>query len=170
MELVKENAALIDMWECCPFCRNEINGFVGLHAKQVADAVNPSSPLGHAGPRQLVSLSAVHRNVYTPAQMQKGSKIAEPLAAGAFQSGPAGANLYVFFCPDSWYDDELKQAFSVYGNVKSANIMKNSQGLSKGFGFVNFDNAASAQQAIQGLNGVEVGGRRLLVELKLNKG
>ena len=114
MDLVKENAALIDMWECCPFCRNEIKSFVGLHAKQGANAtVNPSSPLGYAGPRQQVSLSVVHRNVYIPAQMQNGSKITEPLAAGAFESGPAGADLYIYFCPDSWYDDELKQEFSV---------------------------------------------------------
>ena len=52
MELVIENAALIDMWECCPFCRKAIKAFVGLHTTQVANAVNPSSPLGHAGPRQ----------------------------------------------------------------------------------------------------------------------
>jgi RNA recognition motif-containing protein len=39
-------------------------------------------------------------------------------------------------------------------------------GQSKGFGFVSYDNAASAALAIQSMAGYEIGGKRLKVELK----
>ena len=37
-------------------------------------------------------------------------------------------------------------------------------GHSKGFGFVSFDNAVSAQAAIQSMNGFQVGNKRLKVK------
>jgi len=95
---------------------------------------------------------------------------AEPAAGGANGRAPAACKLFIYYCPDRWGDEELTKAFSVYGKVESANIMRCPQGVSKGFGFVRFDNHISAQQAIQGLNGLKVEGRRLKVEVKLSKG
>ena len=87
------------------------------------------------------------------------------------QHGPAGCNLFVYHCPASWGDDDIKNAFAAYGSIVSATIMKDkSTGASKGFGFVSFDNPIAAQQAIQGMNGHEVEGKRLKVELKQAKG
>jgi RNA recognition motif-containing protein len=45
-----------------------------------------------------------------------------------------------------------------------------STGLSKGFGFVSFDNLTSANQAIAAMNGFEINGKRLKVEVKKAKG
>ena len=39
-------------------------------------------------------------------------------------------------------------------------------GKSKGYGFVSFDNSKSANEAIEAMNGLEIGGKRLKVELK----
>eukprot|EP00802_Teleaulax_amphioxeia_P008838 Tamp_08849.p1 GENE.Tamp_08849~~Tamp_08849.p1 ORF type:complete len:500 (+),score=120.90 Tamp_08849:57-1502(+) len=87
------------------------------------------------------------------------------------QHGPAGCNLFIYHCPAAWDDEAIKQAFSPYGAIVSATIMKDkSTGASKGFGFVSFDNPIAAQQAIQGMNGHEVEGKRLKVELKQAKG
>jgi hypothetical protein len=83
------------------------------------------------------------------------------------QHGPDGCNLYVYHCPAGWDDQAIKQTFSPYGAIVSATIMKDqSTGASMGFGFVSFDNPIAAQQAIQGMNGLEVEGKRLRVELK----
>ncbi len=41
---------------------------------------------------------------------------------------------------------------------------------SKGFGFVSYDNAVSAQSAISAMNGMQIDGKRLKVELKKAKG
>ena len=60
--------------------------------------------------------------------------------------------------------DTLRQAFSAYGEIKSANvIMDRDTGRSRGFGFVEMDNAQEAQAAIQGLNGTDLDGRQLTV-------
>ena len=43
-------------------------------------------------------------------------------------------------------------------------------GRSRGFGFVNFDNAQSAEAAIKGMNGYAAHGKRLKVQLKKGDG
>lgn len=53
------------------------------------------------------------------------------------------------------------------GNVISARVgVERESGRNRGFGFVSYDSAAAAESAIQGLNNVPVGGRRLKVERK----
>ena len=60
--------------------------------------------------------------------------------------------------------DDLRAAFEAYGEVSSANvIMDRETGRSKGFGFVEMPNDGEAQNAIQGLNGQDLGGRTLTV-------
>ncbi|GBG59460.1 hypothetical protein CBR_g38484 [Chara braunii] len=81
--------------------------------------------------------------------------------------GPPGANLFVFRIPDDFTDENLTQTFTPFGNVISARVgVEKESGRNRGFGFVSFDNAASAEKAIQQLNGVTIGGRRLKVERK----
>jgi RNA recognition motif-containing protein len=54
--------------------------------------------------------------------------------------------------------------FGEYGPVRSADlIMDRDTGQSKGFGFVEMENAADAQKAIQGLNETMHDGRPLKV-------
>lgn len=62
-------------------------------------------------------------------------------------------------------DDQLKQIFSAYGNVVSANIVidKFSQ-RSKGFAFVEFENEEEAAAAMQALDGSEQEGRNIAVK------
>ena len=54
--------------------------------------------------------------------------------------------------------------FAEYGEVLSANVISDRMsGRSKGFGFVEFEDDAAADKAIEGLNGKEVEGRALTV-------
>ena len=74
--------------------------------------------------------------------------------------------LYVGNLPYSYNDDSLTNAFSSYGNVLSASIIMDRQrGRSKGFGFVELEDDAAAQQAISEMNGKEVDGRALVVSV-----
>ena len=73
-------------------------------------------------------------------------------------------NIFVGNLPYSTTSEDLRQAFSAYGEVKSANvIMDRDTGRSRGFGFVEMDNSQEGQAAIQGLNGSDLGGRQLTV-------
>lgn len=62
-------------------------------------------------------------------------------------------NVYVKNLSESTTDDDLKNAFGEYGPITSAVVMRDADGKSKGFGFVNFDNAEDAANAVEALNG-----------------
>lgn len=60
--------------------------------------------------------------------------------------------------------EALQQAFAAFGQVASAEIIKDKfSGESKGFGFVEMPTKSEAQAAMSGLNGQEMEGKRLTV-------
>jgi len=62
-------------------------------------------------------------------------------------------NVFVKNLSESTTDDDLTKAFSEYGTITSAVVMRDADGKSKCFGFVNFENADDAAKAVEGLNG-----------------
>lgn len=83
--------------------------------------------------------------------------------------GPEGANLFVYHLPSGqeFNDNNLASLFAPYGNVLSAKVyLDRYTNFSKGFGFVSFESASCAQQAIKEMNGFQIGNKRLKVEFK----
>ncbi|XP_010540373.1 PREDICTED: polyadenylate-binding protein 2-like [Tarenaya hassleriana] len=62
-------------------------------------------------------------------------------------------NVFVKNLSESTTDDDLKKVFGEYGSITSAVVMRNGDGKSKCFGFVNFGNADDAVRAVEALNG-----------------
>lgn len=61
-------------------------------------------------------------------------------------------------------NEDLQQAFQAFGEVTSANVIRDKfSGDSRGFGFVEMPAKAAAQAAIAGLNGKELKGRAINV-------
>jgi RNA recognition motif-containing protein len=66
--------------------------------------------------------------------------------------------------PYSLTEDELKSAFSQFGEVDSASIiMDRMSGQSKGFGFVEMPDDSEAEEAIKALNESALNGRNIKV-------
>lgn len=74
--------------------------------------------------------------------------------------------LYVGNLNHSITDNELKEIFAAYGSVLSARVIIDRESQrSKGFGFVEMSSEEEAQAAIEALNGAEVEGRPLTVNI-----
>ncbi len=74
--------------------------------------------------------------------------------------------LFVGGLPFSTTDDELKELFAAHGTVTSATVVRDrDSGRSKGFGFVEFENDEEGKAAQSALNGSEVGGRTISVDV-----
>ena len=63
-------------------------------------------------------------------------------------------------------ENMLQEAFAAHGNVVEANLMMDRMtGRSRGFAFVTYSTPEEAQKAIEAMNGAEIDGRALTVNI-----
>ncbi len=79
--------------------------------------------------------------------------------------------VFVGNLPFSVTDEKLKTEFSRFGNVESARVVTDKHtGRSRGYGLVEFADQTAADAAIQGMNGQQMDGRPLTVNLAKSQG
>jgi RNA recognition motif-containing protein len=75
-------------------------------------------------------------------------------------------NIYVGNLSTDTNEDDLRQAFEAFGQVANVRIVRDgATGESRGFGFIEMPDEAQAKTAIQEMNGKELKGNALTVEL-----
>ncbi|MCU0304076.1 MAG: RNA-binding protein [Thermoanaerobaculales bacterium] len=63
-------------------------------------------------------------------------------------------------------DDALRNAFGVHGEISEAVVISDRDtGRSRGFGFVTFEDDEAADRAVKALNGTELDGRTIRVDV-----
>ncbi len=73
-------------------------------------------------------------------------------------------NIYVGNLAYSVTEEDLRKAFEAFGQVASANVIRDQySNQSKGFGFVEMPDASEAKAAISALNGKDLNGRTMNV-------
>lgn len=79
-------------------------------------------------------------------------------------------NIYVGNLPYSTEKDELEDIFGEFGKVESIDIIVDRRsGRSRGYGFVSMAEDSEAKAAVESLNGSELGGRNLRVDISRPK-
>ena len=74
--------------------------------------------------------------------------------------------LFVGSLPWAVDDQKLGDLFSQFGEVVSAVVLKDRMtGRSRGFGFVEMENDAEATEAVEKLNGSDMDGRKIVVNV-----
>jgi polyadenylate-binding protein len=79
------------------------------------------------------------------------------------ENEPKWTNIYVKHLDKSVDDDKLKEMFTPFGTVTSAVIMRDENGESKGFGFINFETNEAAKKAVEEMNDKELDGKQIYV-------
>jgi RNA recognition motif-containing protein len=73
-------------------------------------------------------------------------------------------NIYVGNLSFQATEDDLRQAFSQYGEVSAVNIVTDREtGRSRGFAFIEMPDGTAAKGAIENLNLAEIAGRKVTV-------
>lgn len=73
-------------------------------------------------------------------------------------------NIYVGNLPKTIDEETVRNLFKTYGEVMEVKLIKDQySGEPRGFGFITMPSKTDAQNAINGLNGNEVDGRKLIV-------
>jgi len=86
------------------------------------------------------------------------------------EASPTWTNVFVKNLAKSVDDNKLAEMFSAFGPITSAILMKDENGASKGFGFINFANHPDAQNAVNEVNGKEIDGLQVFVGRAQKKG
>jgi RNA recognition motif-containing protein len=75
-----------------------------------------------------------------------------------------GKKLYVGNLPFDTTEADLRSLFEEHGELQSVNVISDREtGRSRGFGFVEYEDASSAEKAQRALDGHDFGGRSLRV-------
>ncbi|KAK1428227.1 hypothetical protein QVD17_17056 [Tagetes erecta] len=154
----------------------------GQNQPSFPDAIPQADPLRGGTPRNYPVHAFSPVPVAYPGGMMSGppSTVPEPMgnnlpatssSGGASPSdhveGPPGANVFIYHIPQEFGDEELANAFKEFGRVLSAKVfVDKATGVSKCFGFVSYDTPAAAESAISTMNGYQLGGKKLKVQLK----
>lgn len=75
-------------------------------------------------------------------------------------------NVFVFYLPQTWSDDDLYRTFRQFGEIVSAKVVRKPDSSSRGYGFVAYFEESAAKEAVRHMNGHSVGYKRLRVTLK----
>lgn len=80
-------------------------------------------------------------------------------------SGPDAryTNLYMKNLDLDITEATLQEKFSSFGKIVSLAIKKDNNGMSRGFGFVNYENPDDAKRALEAMNGTQLGSKILYV-------
>uniref|UniRef100_A0A8B9KBY0 Splicing factor U2AF subunit n=1 Tax=Astyanax mexicanus TaxID=7994 RepID=A0A8B9KBY0_ASTMX len=106
-------------------------------------------------------------SVYVPATRgpQSSAGLSVPPGVVSTVVPDSAHKLFIGGLPNYLNDDQVKELLTSFGPLKAFNLVKDSAtGLSKGYAFCEYVDVNISDQAIAGLNGMQLGDKKLLVQ------
>merc|ERR1712113_969015 len=116
--------------------------------------------------QQIQNTQNINQNINTPQQPQQvqSQNQNQPQQNKSDETREDETNLIINYLPPTMSEGTLATLFSPYGLLERCKIVVDLQTLrSRGYGFVKYDNAISAERALNALNGYELNGKKLKV-------
>jgi len=126
----------------------------------------------HMAEKALKNLSGqVLENRRLTVEPAKNKKLASPDGRSSPGKVDPPSTLFIRNIPNELTEEELKKHFDPFGRIAEARIVKDPQtGKNKGFAFVEFGSASSAENAKRELADLDLGGRRIVIEFAQSAG
>eukprot|EP00210_Caulerpa_lentillifera_P008014 g7653.t1 len=143
-------------------------GFAYIEFDKQEDVLNALTLTGQLllGQAVMVKASEAEKNLAWEAQQQQQQNQAAAaalLGSNLTASGPC--KLYVAGLHPDITQNDLKRIFSPFGDVDLVQLALDSKGTSQGYGYVQFSRMQDATKAMQQLNGLEIGGSAIRVQI-----
>lgn len=124
-------------------------------------ATERAPPSAHSSRRNPAATAAMQALNYSPLR-------GRPMRVMWVQRDPSArraavGNVFIKNLGPSVDTRNLAETFATFGNIVSCRVVVDDAGVSRGYGFVQFDNDASAKKAIEEVNGLELDGRPVFV-------
>jgi splicing factor U2AF subunit len=97
---------------------------------------------------------------YQPMDHDKNPNMANSLST----TSDSPEKIYIGTIPYHITEKQLAELLTTFGELKSLHLVKDSLGASKGFAFCEYKDPAVTDIACQGLNGLELGDRKLILQ------
>lgn len=126
-----------------------------------ADAVKAIDELND---KDIDGLTSEGEHLFVARAQHRAERMIE-LRQKYLQRQSRGNNLYIRNFDPSYTDDNLRELFKGYGDIKSCKVMVDIKGYPRGFGFVSFATAEEANLALREMNGRMLNGKPLVVNI-----
>lgn len=109
--------------------------------------------------------------IFRPKDLLPGKSGSNMFGKGGGGEGKPGMNLYVGNLSREVDEQQLRKAFEPFGEIASVKIIRDREsGNSRGFGFIMMPVEAEARTAMKSMNGRDLNGRKLNVNIAIPRG
>jgi len=135
--------------------------FAFCNFKQHEDAVKAIESMNE---KDVSGLTPAGESLFVARAQHRAERLIE-LRQKYLQRQSRGNNLYVRNFDPTFTDENLRELFKNFGDIKSCRVMADEKGNPRGFGFVSFSAAEEANHALREMNGRMLNGKPLVVNV-----
>ncbi|XP_062304848.1 polyadenylate-binding protein 1-like, partial [Osmerus eperlanus] len=137
-------------------------GFVNFERHEDAQkAVDDMKGMQISG--KLIYVGRAQKRLERQSKLKRWFQQNQERQAERFGSCAKFTNIYIKNFGQDVDEQKLTEVFSKYGKITSVCVMKDENGKSRGFGFVNFERHEDAQKAVDDMKGMQISGKLIYV-------